>query len=256
MSRDSDPSDIARLEQLARFGRLAAAMLHDMSQPASMAMFLASVIERDVELVAKQSGAAADSLELRRLVDELRKSSKDLGVALGHLRAMLQRGKEIGRTRPVTLEHLDLNDVVEYACKLTRHSFDGQAELKQELGQLPAISGNFTELTRVLVNLLDNAARAVAGMDPMGVVTVRSFVSDGDVVLEVEDNGSGISPVISTRVFDPFFSTRGEDGVGLGLWVSSQIAEAHGGVLGFGETRESGALFRLSIPSACAEVAL
>lgn len=232
-------------------------MLHDLSQPASMALFLASAIERDVELVANAGGSSADSLELRRLLDDLKRSSKDLGAALGHLRAMLQRGKEIGRSRPVTLERLDLNEVVEYACRLMRHGIEGHAELRTDLGELPEISGNFTELTRVIVNLLDNAVRAVAGMDPLGVIAVRTFLVDGAVVLEVEDNGSGIPAVISTRVFDPFFSTRGEDGgLGLGLWVSSQIAESHGGSLGFGESRGSGALFRLSIPAYAAEVAL
>lgn len=255
MSRDEDPPDLARLTHLASMGRLATAMLHDMSQPASMALFLASVLERDLRRLS-EAMVQTGSLEQRRLLDELGKTSGQLDVTLNHLRALITQGKDLGRSPLDALESVSLDEVAQRAIGLMRHALDGNAEVRVELANTPPVSGNFTELTRVVINLVDNAVRAVEGMEPRGVIVVRTKVEAGEVVLEVEDNGSGIPAVISTRVFEPFVTTRGGGGMGLGLWASHRIIEAHGGRLCFGEERETGALFRLSIPMAAAEVAL
>lgn len=255
MSRDDDPPDLARLTHLASMGRLATAMLHDLSQPASMALFLASVLDRDLRRLGEALGPTG-SLEQRRLLEELGKSSSQLDITLNHLRALLQQGKDLGRGPADATESVSLDDVADRAIVLMRHALDGSAEVRVELGRTPTVCGNFTELVRVVINLVDNAVRAVEGMDPRGIITIRTKLEAGEVVLEVEDNGSGIPAVISTRVFEPFVTTRGEGGMGLGLWASHRIVEAHGGRLCFGEERESGALFRLSIPAAEAEVAL
>jgi signal transduction histidine kinase len=255
MSRDSDPPDLARLEHLASLGRLATAMLHDMSQPASMALFLVSLLERDLSRLGDALGEC-ESLEQRRLVEDLGTTSKDLGFTLDHLRSLLQQGKALGRDPAPSMHSVSLSEVGERSLRLMRPALDGRCEVRVELGDLPPVLGNFTELMRVVINLVDNAMRAVEGMQPLGVITIRTFTDGSEVVLEVEDNGSGIPAVISTRVFDPFVSTRGSGGLGLGLWASSRIVEAHGGRLCFGEEREAGALFRLSIPATAAEVAL
>lgn len=220
-----------------------------------MALFLVSMLERDLSRLTQALGGS-ESLDQRRLVDELGTTSKDLGLTLNHLRALLQQGKDLGREPVPSMQSVSLTEVGERALRLMRPALDGRCEVRVDFADLPAVLGNFTELMRVVINLLDNAVRAVDGMQPLGVVTVRTFTEGAEVVLEVEDNGSGIPAVISTRVFDPFVSTRGSGGLGLGLWASFRIVDAHGGRLCFGEERDAGALFRLSIPVAAAEVAL
>ena len=67
-------------------------------------------------------------------------------------------------------------------------------------------------------------------------------------MVEVEDNGPGVPEHLRGRVFEPFFSTKGEDGNGLGLWISSEIARVHGGKLEAESGGSGGALFRLTLP--------
>jgi len=97
------------------------------------------------------------------------------------------------------------------------------------------------------VNLLINALDAMAERkDALLIVRIRS--EPGFAFVEVEDNGPGIPPRLRTRIFEPFFSTKGEKGNGLGLWISSEIARSHGGEL-TAHAGERGALFRLALPA-------
>lgn len=101
---------------------------------------------------------------------------------------------------------------------------------------------------RCVLNLLTNAADAVPGEG--GRIRVSAFSgSDGGFCIEVADNGPGIPENIRNSVLDPFFSTKGSGGTGLGLAVTNKIVEEHEGTLEIGKAPEGGALFRMCIPA-------
>jgi signal transduction histidine kinase len=79
---------------------------------------------------------------------------------------------------------------------------------------------------QVVVNLVRNALQATK---PGGTVEVRTFCAQEEAIIEVEDNGTGMTSEVRTRMFDPFFSTRGDEGLGLGLRAVRSIVEKHGG---------------------------
>ncbi len=148
-----------------------------------------------------------------------------------------------GDLREVMLSH-------EVALALTlvtqRMRADGVALRREYAPDVPLVSCQPTLLGQVLVNLLINALDAmVERKDALLIVRIRS--EPGFAFVEVEDNGPGIPPRLRTRIFEPFFSTKGESGNGLGLWISSEIARMHGGEL-VALSGEKGALFRLSFP--------
>ena len=100
---------------------------------------------------------------------------------------------------------------------------------------------------RCVLNLLTNAADAVPREG--GRIRISAYSASGNVVwLEVADNGSGVPEAIRESVFDPFFSTKGSDGTGLGLAVTRKIAEEHGGSIVVETAPEGGALFRMCLP--------
>ncbi len=103
-------------------------------------------------------------------------------------------------------------------------------------------------LYRVLLNLLTNAADAVPREG--GRVRITAFESsEGLLHLEVADNGPGIPEGAWESIFDPFFSTKGSDGTGLGLAVTKKIVEEHGGTIEAGVAPEGGAIFKICVPS-------
>ncbi len=102
-------------------------------------------------------------------------------------------------------------------------------------------------LYRCITNLLLNAADVVADVD--GVIRITSKTrEDGGLYMEVQDNGAGINPELMNKIFDPFFSTKGSQGTGLGLAVTQKIVEEHGGTLTALNVSDGGASFQIVLP--------
>lgn len=102
-------------------------------------------------------------------------------------------------------------------------------------------------LHRCLFNLLTNAADAVPAQDGRITITARA-TPDGGAVLDIGDNGPGVPMEVRDSIFEPFFSTKGSRGTGLGLAVSRKIAREHGGDLTLEDQPGGGALFRITVP--------
>ncbi len=134
-------------------------------------------------------------------------------------------------TQPV-----DLNTVVQSALSLlsnmVRKSTDSfSLDLEKDL---PSVKGNFQRLEQVVINLVQNACQALPDRKKGIRVSTRWDEVNGNVVLQVQDEGVGIPPENLSRITDPFFSTRHDSGgVGLGLAISSRIIKEQGGTLNF-----------------------
>jgi len=102
-------------------------------------------------------------------------------------------------------------------------------------------------MNQVFINLLINATQSCANKD--GVITIRTRPENDSVVVEVEDNGSGIKPEHLPRIFDPFFTTKAVgQGTGLGLSVSYGIVRDHGGSISAASQLGHGSLFTVRVP--------
>jgi len=105
-------------------------------------------------------------------------------------------------------------------------------------------------LFRCLLNLVGNAVEAAPSEAGRVVVRAAATPDDG-LVIEVADNGPGIAEENRAKVFEPFFSTKGSRGTGLGLAVTQKIIREHGGEIDVSSAPEGGALFRITLPGAC-----
>lgn len=127
-------------------------------------------------------------------------------------------------------------------------------ELKLESVEPVWVRADTQQIKQVLINLIQNAADSIGhgGQITLRVgnaaVPIRKGGPDG-VLLEVADNGKGISPEVQQRLFDPFFSTK-EGGTGLGLPIAARIVEKHGGQLRYNTERNNGTTFTVVLPRA------
>ena len=120
--------------------------------------------------------------------------------------------------------------------------------LRTDLRPVPQIAADGIQIEQVLMNLIRNAIEALAGCsDRERSVWVRQQQINDDVQIEVEDNGPGVSPDIAQHLFKPFETSKLR-GIGLGLWLSREIAEAHGGNLWRDATVATGSRFVLRLP--------
>lgn len=130
----------------------------------------------------------------------------------------------------------------------------GERNLKVSIaGDLPTLVGDRQKLIQVLVNLIRNAFQAG---HLGGVVRLEASLSKGGIVLAVQDDGDGVAPELIGRIFEPFVTSKGQQGVGMGLYISRIVAESHGGTLRLapplGATR--GARFEVWLPIPVAEI--
>ena len=144
----------------------------------------------------------------------------------------------------------DINDAVKEAVALFGETEDREGKVQVTLsGELPRVSFDGEQIRRVIINLLDNAIRAVQDRGDDGSVQLSTDFLEGEgmVAISVADNGSGIPEDLMDRIFEPYFSTR-EKGTGLGLAIAQRIAEEHGGSLACFPGSQGGVVLTIKIP--------
>jgi hypothetical protein len=240
-ARESEvASRLARADQLAGLGQLAAGLAHEIKNP------LAG-IQGALELLRDE----AKDESTRHLHDEM------LGE-LKRVHGILQRLLESGRPAPLRPARLDVGRLLADVAELLAPSLRRRrVELAVATAEaLPAIHADAAKLRQVLVNLIQNAAEAMA--ENGGHVTVRASGLDGGagdpvradapaVVIAVEDDGPGIPPELATSLFLPFFTTK-FSGTGLGLSISKSLIEQHGGRIEVDSIPGRGTTFLIFLP--------
>jgi len=275
---------IARSEQLRRTVRVNAALISGATAEQSVVVLIEDVTEQqalETQLVQSEKLAAVGQLvsgvahELNNPLtsiaglSEFLLEQKELGKKdRGHLQVIQEQAERAGRivrnlltfARKGSAERIpvDLNDVIRRTLALTAYELKlKDVTVERELsGALPEVFGDRHGLQQVVLNLVTNAAHAVADnpRERPREITVSTWF-DGKVHLRVADTGPGISDEVAQSIFTPFFTTKEPGkGTGLGLSITYSIVESHGGQISL-EPRgpRGGAAFRVDLPPAPAD---
>ncbi|MDR7483601.1 MAG: ATP-binding protein, partial [Armatimonadota bacterium] len=147
---------------------------------------------------------------------------------------------------------VDLNRIVHEALAIVRPRWDEKIaqenrrlDLRLDLGAVPSVLGRPAALTESLTNLFLNAIDA---MPEGGVLSVSTRREGDTAVVTVADTGVGMTEAVRRRIFEPFFSTKGESGSGLGLAMVYSIVKRHGGEIRVESEPGRGAVFTLVFP--------
>jgi len=145
---------------------------------------------------------------------------------------------------------LQVNAAVEAALSVLACQVQKSVWVKTSLGEVPAITGNQHQIEQVLINLILNAMQACPEGKGEVLLTTRYRTESGQVVIEVADDGEGISLETRERLFEPFYSTKlDRGGSGLGLYISQYIVAEHGGELTLSARPGRGTLARVVLPA-------
>jgi signal transduction histidine kinase/CheY-like chemotaxis protein len=235
-------AEMVRAEKLRALGQMAAGVAHDLNN------MLAAILGQ------------AELLRLRVKLPEVQEALQVLYTAASDGAQVVRRLQEFGRQQPTTpLFPCALAPIVQEALELTRSRWQDEAqrqgraiEIHTTLDGLPRILGQPAELREALTNLLLNAVDA---MPTGGTLTLAGYCEPTPeaptvVVLTVTDTGTGMPEEVLRHIFDPFYTTKGARGTGLGLAVVYGILERHGGRIAVASTPGRGTIFTLRFQAA------
>lgn len=231
-------------EKLAVAGRMAATVAHEINNPLEAVNNILYLIERSAKLdTATRELVQTAQTELRRVADITK-------LTLGFYRE--------SSLRPVEVRVTDLIDAVLklYGQRIASLGITVSKEY-QCTGKIWAVSG---ELRQVFSNLIVNAVDALTDAGNRLTIRVRQArnwrTGEYGVLVVVADNGPGIPIESRGRLFQPFYTTKGEKGTGIGLWVSRSIVEKHGGSIRLRtgtHSERSGACFMVWLPASAGQ---
>lgn len=228
----------AHLDKLEHFSRLAQELAHEIKQPLTAINARVYTLQK---LLPAGSEPQKDALVIRSEIKRLDRIVKDF--------------LELARPTEPKLAPLTAQDTLREICDLMESQLAQESiELKFDCEDHLEFLGDANQLKQVLINLVRNAAESLEGT---GTITLRAHRGNGEAddepngtaIIEVADTGRGIPPEIQSRIFDPFFSTKGE-GTGLGLAIAARIVDKHGGKLEFDTEPGKGTVFRMILPAA------
>jgi two-component system sensor kinase FixL len=245
--RNAPPDDANRrlqdrlmhVSRLAAVGEMAAGVAHELNQPLAAVANYAQACER---LLGQPD---PDLEEIRDALRQITAQAVRAGDIISRLRGLTRPRDSLGELTDVNALIRELADLIE--SDVRGHESSCRFELTEGLSPLTL---DRAQIQQVVFALVRNALEALDEC-PLGareVVIGTTRAADGDVLIEVRDNGPGISPDIAQRLFDPFCTTKAA-GTGLGLASSRTIARTYGGTLEHRPNVPTGACFVLRLPS-------
>ena len=245
---------VMQQERLLALGQMASGIAHDINNAISpIALYTESLLEKEPDL----------SPRARSYLETIQRAIDDVAHTVARMREFYRQ-----RESELTLISLDLNTLVPQVVELTRARWSDMAQLRgvavtmrTELApDLPAVMGIESELREALINLIFNAVDAMQKDGPLIVRTRTAQIGRPDwgsttladsVVLEVVDAGIGMDEDTRRRCLEPFFTTKGERGTGLGLAMVYGSMQRHGADIEIDSTPGQGTTVRLcfAIPS-------
>ncbi|HMD19844.1 MAG TPA: ATP-binding protein [Alloacidobacterium sp.] len=224
-------------EKLAVAGRLAASIAHEIHNP--------------LDSVANLHYLVARENDPEKRNEYLNMAQQELKRTMQISRTMLNLYRE-----PNAPVEVDLKDLLEGVLLLLQRRLDNQnISVQQDFVGSFVVEGFPAELRQVFANLVANAVDAV-GNDGRILIRMRGVPAEefrgAGVLIEIIDSGPGIADQASQKLFQPFFTTKGEQGTGLGLWVSMGIVQKHGGNIRIENSNDGelrGATVRVYLPA-------
>jgi signal transduction histidine kinase len=245
---------LARLDRFASTSLLATGLAHEIANPLSSLLAALDWTHERVERM-RQRGSA-DATQIDRLLPDI-----ELALVSAQAMAALVRDFQLflrpDEITPV-IGSIEVKPAVERALQMARARLGAVAPISTELGEAPPVRIPSTRITQIVLNLLLNAADVLAERPwSANQVTVRLATADGRAVIEVCDNGPGVTPEARRHLFEPGHSTKmaasasaSGTSLGLGLAISRQLARLSGGDVTVTCPPGAGTLFKVVLPPA------
>jgi signal transduction histidine kinase len=227
---------LVQAEKVASLGRLVAGVAHEINTPLGVIESSVDTVARAAEKIAAQAGESAAAKVLKTAIQQSR-------GAVERVSAIVRNLKEFAQLDRAEFQRAQLHDGLNATVELLSRELEG-IEVVRDFQDIPEIDCSPQQLNHVFLNLLLNAVEAKPHR-----ITLRTRFDGDSAVIDVEDDGCGISETDLPHIFDPGFTTKGVGvGTGLGLPICQRIVSAHQGRIEVASSPGSGTRFTVLLP--------
>jgi signal transduction histidine kinase len=231
-------AELARLSRVLSMGELTASIAHEISQP------ITAVVTNGHACLQWLSGSPPNLEKARQSTESIIQDGTRAGVVVARIRALFKKEEPVKN-------RVDINEVIQELVGFLRHEATSRRiSLRTDLtSSLPAVMADRVQLQQVLLNLVMNAMDALSEESiSTKEVEIRSRKQGvSEILIAVEDCGTGINLETADKIFEPFFTTK-PHGIGMGLSISRSIVESHQGRLWTSPNPTGGAVFQFTLP--------
>jgi two-component system NtrC family sensor kinase len=230
---------VLQVEKMASVGKLAAVVAHEINNPLSSILTYAKLLRKWMD---RPDHGSEKREEVEQCLELIAAESRRCGDLVKNLLTF-------SRVQPINLQPSDIGAVVKRCMRLVQHQLElGNIQAQVQVADgLPAVICDPAQIEQVLLALVMNAIDAMPRGGNLWVTATPR--DDGELLLQVRDDGSGIAPEILLQIFEPFLTTKESGhGVGLGLAISHSIVERHGGRIEVESEVGRGTTFTVHLP--------
>ena len=259
-------SELVQKEQMAGIGQLAAGIAHEINNPLGYVLSnfstLSGYLKFIYELMNKYDELKIENENIKNfkiendydfIVDDILDIIQDTNSGLGRVREIVKSLKAFSRIDTFKeFSDYDVNEGIKETLIISRNEYKYFADIKTELNEIPYIKAFGGQINQVILNIIINAVYAIKKKSEKekGVISIRTSSTDTDIIIEINDNGCGISEDKITKIFNPFYTSKPVgSGTGLGLSITYDIiTNKHNGLIEVDSTVGVGTKFTIILP--------
>lgn len=257
----SSQEKLFQAQKMDTLGTLVAGMAHEINNPINLIMYNISLFQKVwhdclpvlEQIAGKEQGRKYGGLTYGFLKDNSGRLLSDMDMAANRIAKIVSDLKNFARQSSVADKtSLQVNMAVENAVRLAQTTLrKSGVKLEIDLApDVPLMKGNLQNIEQIILNLVVNAVQAIDHDHGKIKITTGFQNKDGRIIVSITDNGRGIDPDISDKLFDPFITDKqAEGGTGLGLSVTYSLVKAHDGEIFFQSHKGKGTTFAIYFPT-------
>ncbi|MCQ4162737.1 response regulator [Roseomonas sp. GC11] len=233
---------LVQAAKMASLGELVAGIAHEINNPLAFILAHQGTVER---LLGQLRPMLEENAAARPLVERCGERVRSMSLGLRRIQDLVLNLRKFSR-QDDAFQRVNVPDAIDTVLALLAHKLGDRITVQRDYAAVPELRCSPALLNQVVMNIISNAADAIAGH---GTITIATRSEAGQYRIAISDTGPGVPEALRERIFEPFFTTKPVGaGTGLGLAIAYNVIQAHDGTISVGQGPAGGACFTIGVP--------